>query len=212
MADEWYYAHDANKIGPLSGWQLKNLAALGNILSTDTIWKDGVEKGVLACKVKNLFSFPPVSVPVPLEKVAVLSQMPASAPFAATVLPIIKSESSPPPPAEVFPAEVPPSGNSAFSVDLAILGASSQRKPVAKSIQPRVAPKPASKGRAVAVKGADIVSQDGITAKYRRKCTECGHKDEACQTITISNKTTKAGYYCPKCRKKRDVAIRCTLW
>ena len=62
MADEWYYAHDANKIGPFSGQQLKNLAATGHILQADIIWKEGVAKGVLASKVKNLFSLPPARV------------------------------------------------------------------------------------------------------------------------------------------------------
>jgi len=58
MADEWYYAHDATRIGPFSAFQLKKLATLGSILRTDTIWKVGVEKGVLASKVKNLFTLP----------------------------------------------------------------------------------------------------------------------------------------------------------
>src|SRR5260370_29812525 len=56
MAGGWYYAHDDDKLGPFSGEQLKEFAASGVILPTDTVWKGGVEAGVLASRIKNLFS------------------------------------------------------------------------------------------------------------------------------------------------------------
>ena len=192
MPDEWYYAHDTNRIGPFSGQQLRDLANLGRILRTDTIWKEGVEKGALASKVKHLFSLPQVSVSGPVTKVSALSQLPASTPLVEKCLPVVESEPSP-------PKEVPPSGQFV------------SENTVAASNQPSVTPKPARKGRAVATQGADIVSQDGIKAKYRRKCTVCGHKDLALQTVIISNKMTNAKFYCPKCKKSRDVTIHCTL-
>jgi len=186
MADVWYYAHDANRIGPFSALQLKNLATVGDILRTDTVWKEGVEKGVLASKVRYLFSIPAAIVIIPVQRVTALSKPPASTPAAVIV------ESGAPP-------GVPPPG----AVIAAVALAATQERRVA--VQ-----KPALKGRAVATKGADIISQDGIKAKYRKKCTVCGSKDVAVQTIIISNKTTNSGYYCPKCKKRRDVTIQCT--
>lgn len=55
MADQWYYEHETTKRGPFSADQLKKLAADGSISLTDTIWKDGVVRGLVASKVKNLF-------------------------------------------------------------------------------------------------------------------------------------------------------------
>jgi hypothetical protein len=69
----------------------------------------------------------------------------------------------------------------------------------------------AKKGRATALKGADIVGQDGAYARYRKKCTKCGHKDSACHTIGITNKSFKADFFCPKCRKRCEVSIQCQL-
>jgi outer membrane biosynthesis protein TonB len=66
MADLWYYAHGPDKTGPFSGRQLKELAASGRIVPGDTIWKDGIERGVPASKVKNLFpASPPPPPPAP---------------------------------------------------------------------------------------------------------------------------------------------------
>ena len=62
MVDRWYYAHDETKSGPCSAEQLKGLAACGRILPTDTIWKEGIENGVLARKVKHLS---PLTMPMP---------------------------------------------------------------------------------------------------------------------------------------------------
>jgi hypothetical protein len=64
MADEWYYWHDANVMGPFSGEQLAGLAAAGAIVPTDTVWKDGVERGVPASAVKYLFP-PTPAAPAP---------------------------------------------------------------------------------------------------------------------------------------------------
>ncbi len=55
MADQWYYAKEGCKVGPFSGRELKELAACGVILPTDTVWKEGVATGVLARRVRNLF-------------------------------------------------------------------------------------------------------------------------------------------------------------
>jgi hypothetical protein len=66
MIDQWYYWHDAEVLGPFSGKQLFDLAAAGQIIPTDTVWKDGVEAGVQASRVQHLFSTVPGSeLPVP---------------------------------------------------------------------------------------------------------------------------------------------------
>lgn len=77
--------------------------------------------------------------------------------------------------------------------------------------QAKAPARPANKGRAVALKGADIVSQDGAYARYRKKCVKCGTKDAACHMIAIANKAFKASYFCPKCRKSCEVSIQCHL-
>lgn len=151
MAGGWYFAHDNDKLGPFSGEQLKEFAASGVILPTDTVWKGGVEQGVQASRIKNLFASPAAE-----ESQPVLA------------------------PAEHY-----------------------QAKPA----QPAVA----KKGSATAVKGADIVGQDGMYARYRMKCTVCGHKDGSSRSILITNKLTKSVFFCPKCKKRRDVAIQCRL-
>jgi hypothetical protein len=55
MADLWYYAWGTKRFGPFSAGQLRELVALGRLQPTDTVWKEGVEKGALAAKVSNLF-------------------------------------------------------------------------------------------------------------------------------------------------------------
>jgi GYF domain 2 len=190
MAENWYYAHDANRVGPFSDRQMKNLALSGTILGTDTVWKQGVEKGVLASRVKNLFSLQPAIVIVPVQIATDLAQVLPRRPLFEMIVPVVELTSSPSP--TIVAAIVAP----------AILAAA--------PLPPKAIPKPARKGRAVATKGADIVSQDGVKARYRRKCTVCGNKDLAVQTVVITNRTTNTGYYCPKCKKKRDVTIQCT--
>src|SRR5216684_6371639 len=56
MTTQWYYVHDAKRLGPFTARQLAELAAAGKILPTDTVWKEGMEKGVPAEKVKNLLA------------------------------------------------------------------------------------------------------------------------------------------------------------
>ena len=170
MAGGWFYARDEHaKLGPFSGERLKELAASGVLLPTDTVWKAGVDDGVQARLVKNLF-----------------------APEAAR---------------ELLPAPVVPKldakgdqGTIPFTGD-----SEEQVAPERSETKPR--PKPNVRAVATAVKGADIVGQDGVEARYRMKCTECGHKDSSCRTIKIVPKTTKSGFFCPKCKKRREVII-----
>jgi GYF domain 2 len=62
-------------------------------------------------------------------------------------------------------------------------------------------------GRAVAGKGVVIIGQDGTTVKYRLKCTTCGQEDASWKSIPIPRGMARAGFFCPKCRKRRDGEI-----
>src|SRR5215204_629230 len=55
MTAVWYYSSDEKKLGPYTQHQLKEFAACGVLLPTDTVWKEGSPTGVLARRVKNLF-------------------------------------------------------------------------------------------------------------------------------------------------------------
>ena len=55
MTDQWYYVHDSKRIGPLTARQLMERASAGQLKPTDMVWKEGMEKGIPAEKVKNLF-------------------------------------------------------------------------------------------------------------------------------------------------------------
>jgi len=162
VADRYYYSHAEQKLGPCSDQQLKDLAAAGGILPTDTVWKEGIERGVDAGKVKNLFRAAPAR-----------------------------------PPVEVEPEPVAPAGPALA-------------EPPVPAPAPRKEPR-ARQGRATAGRGAVLVSQDGVSVKFRKKCTTCGHLDTSWNTIPIRNGIMRAGFYCIKCRKHRDVEVHGNL-
>lgn len=197
MENVWYYASNDKKKGPYSPRQLKDLANAGTILRTDTVWKGGVEKGVSADRVKNLFA--PIAFVAPLTPA-----MPI-----APALPMFDNVETP----RLVP--LVPFVDMQTTVALAALNSAAAPAPVIEA--PASTPKPAAverpkqppKGRATAVCGAIIVSQDGARAKYRMVCKPCGHQDSSCQSLTITNKTYKRNFFCPKCRKRRDVSIQC---
>jgi hypothetical protein len=61
MATQWFFAKDGSKgkmHGPVSGRELKRLAATGGLAPTDRVKKDGMEKSVSARRVKGLFAPP----------------------------------------------------------------------------------------------------------------------------------------------------------
>jgi hypothetical protein len=203
MANEWFYARGTKRMGPFSPRQFKDLADAGTIVPSDTVWKDDLKVGVLASRVRNLFVRTTVPVLPVIEDVPLPAEDAASTPV---VIPIEKA------PAEATPAAVvssdkPPSLDVPESISLVPL------EPAAEPKAPKKKPpeQHVKKGRATAVKGADIVSQDGVYARYRKKCTKCDHKDSACHSVLITNKMFKTNYFCPKCRKGREVAIQCSM-
>jgi hypothetical protein len=141
MVAQWFYGRGSDISGPVSGADLAALAVGGQLLPTDTVWRDGIEMGERAGDVPELFPPDPAAAAVPNEV-----------------------------PAGTRPA--------------------AQRR-----------------GRAVAGKGAVIVSQDGATVKYRMKCTTCGREDASWKSIPIPHGTARNGFFCQKCRKRRDAEI-----
>lgn len=54
MADQWYVGRNGQKAGPYSTEQLKRMAAAGQLVPTDLLWKQGLETWVPLEKVKGL--------------------------------------------------------------------------------------------------------------------------------------------------------------
>jgi hypothetical protein len=218
MTDQWFYSDGETRKGPFSASQLQELAANGTILRTNTVWKEGIERGVPASKVKGLFSLAQASVqPVPA-----LSAL-ATAPLASeTAVPGAASEdpaaaSSPmAQSAEVSPPPTPDSAAPALGEVQAVQSPSSGHAPQEPKESAPEQPKPtppaqtARKGRAVGARGAIIVSQDGFRVSFRKKCVQCGHEDASKSGMPIRNGTTRVSFFCPKCRKLRPVEIQCT--
>lgn len=176
MADQFYVGSNNNRFGPFSATQLRELADAGRIQPADTVWKEGMEKPILASRVKNLFSPPAPPAPptaIPPEPAPAPVEAPEAPAEVVTVEPV-------PVPAAAPPAPSPPA-----------------RKPE----EPR-------KRRAVAVKGAVLISQDGVTVHYRKKCIKCGHEDASRSSMHIGHGTIRAHFFCPKCRKNHEVQLQ----
>jgi hypothetical protein len=183
MPDQWFYAHDAEKLGPFSSAQLLELATAGKIQPTDTVWKAGIDTGVPAAKVKRLF--------------------PATQTDTA---PAAKVDTPPPPPAPPPPpVETPSTSSPSPPVGRFEPLIKETAPPASSSGMPKVQTR---KGRATAGQGAVIVSQDGTTVQYIKKCIKCGHADASKSRMPIKHGTTRIGYYCPKCKKLRPVEIQ----
>jgi hypothetical protein len=58
MADQWYYARNNQKHGPLTPQQLRQAAATGRLQATDMVWKEGMQKWVPASSIQGLFPPP----------------------------------------------------------------------------------------------------------------------------------------------------------
>lgn len=135
MADNWYYGRGTDIFGPLSGWEVADLADAGGVLPTDTVWEDGETDGVPAHTIPHLFPAPVAALPA-----------------------------------------APPAS-------------------------------PARRGRAVAGPGVVIVGQDGVTVRYRMRCSVCGHDDRNSNTLIIARGTSRVRFFCPKCRRQRSGEI-----
>jgi hypothetical protein len=194
MADKWYYAIDQERLGPFSSAQLKELATIGQLVPTHFVWKEGVEKGVLAAKVKNLFQAAQVESP-PLAATEVPSScLPAPADRS---VPALANESPRP--------KSPPSAESqgpALQADpdedqkLQSKNAPKQNQPPAKRLF-----------RVVGSSGAVVLGHDGTYVRYKRKCPKCGCEDSSLKTMAIRSGVNRDRFFCQKCRKLQQVEI-----
>ncbi len=206
MISRLYVARGDRTFGPFSAAQLRGLAATGQLQLTDTVWRHGaMEKSVFAARVKNLFPSPEVQA-VGEGRRAPEACEPTPVPSAPPPAPsdgLGKSDETGP--ASAAPTASAP-GRSAAAPCAADPGSSSKAVPKEKA--PRPPPEPVRKRRAIAVKGAVILSQDGVTVHYRKKCSQCGFEDRCRSSMPIGNGTTRANFFCTQCRKGRDVQIQ----
>jgi GYF domain 2 len=180
MHGQWFYGRGSDINGPVSGQQLSDLAAGGQIIPTDTIWRDNVEEGVQAGKVKNLFR----EVVAVTESGAPASKTLSLADDLGAVGLVSLSDDLPPSEAvkEIVPTATP------------------EVAPPPKSAPVRTA-------RATAGKGAVIVGQDGKNVKFRGKCATCGREDSSFKSMAIPRGMARASFFCAKCRKRSDIEI-----
>ncbi len=203
MADRWYYAHGEDRKGPFSGQQMKDLASGGEILPTDTVWKEGVAQGAPASKVKNLFqpsrpdAGPGAAPPPPAEA----DPAPAAAAALAEAVPPPVQPDSPVPAAEA-------KANTAEAPAQTVRAETTSDGAAAATQRPGAGQTHAKKGRAVAGKGAIIQGQDGVNVRFRKKCTVCGHEESSLTTMPIRQGIMRSPFYCRKCRKSRDVEVQ----
>jgi hypothetical protein len=198
VSDQWYYAWRGEKLGPYSGQQLQDLAQAGKIQPTDTIWQEGTTPGVLATRVRNLFAAETADEASQRSAIAAAQTLSARARAPAILSPDL--------PSPVIPARTP-----AIAPELAPAEAEKNAELVA---TPPVTPPDAQpkfkRGQASAIRGAIVVSQDGTSVQYRKKCTKCGHEDASKNRMPIRNGITRVTFFCPKCRKMMPVEIQGT--
>ena len=215
MIDRLYVARGDRTSGPFSTAQLRGLAAAGRIRPTDSVWREGaIENTVDAAKVKNLFPSPQTLAPG--EGAPEACEPTPSTPAAGSSPPSLAPSESAPAPSDLpgnrgEPSPAAVQTDSAPLDSPALLSAidpTSQAVEAPKQKAPRPTPEPARKRRAVALKGAVILSQDGATVSYRKKCTQCGFEDRCRSSMPIGNGMTRVHFYCPECRKGRDVQIQ----
>jgi hypothetical protein len=72
MASEWHYTQNGQPAGtPVSSAELKRLAASGQLLPTDMVWREGMANWVTAGSIKDLFpAGSRAAEPAPRERVA----------------------------------------------------------------------------------------------------------------------------------------------
>jgi hypothetical protein len=182
MADQWYYSHDEGRVGPCSSRQLRDVADVGGLLPTDTVWKEGIATGTLAKNVKNLFPSLPAQVPD------------------------IPADEAPPAPddttASIEATAVSPQEEPAQSV----MAPANQADTAAPAYEAKHLPQ-VTKKTAFAILGAKIVTQDGTRVNFRKFCTKCGYDDGSRHSMLIRTGRTRAAFYCRKCRKNMPVEL-----
>jgi GYF domain 2 len=183
MPSQWFYGRGSDIIGPVSEGELVELAATGNVLPSDTVWREGRESGVPAAKVRHLFRAP-------------VHVTPASPPAVPELkVPVVIFTTAIPEPENVLLIETPVAG---------------EPVPAETATVPPMAtkPAPARAARATAGKGTVIIGQDGKTVKFRMKCTICGKEDSSWKSLPIPRGIVRSSFFCPKCRKRQDCELQ----
>jgi hypothetical protein len=216
MTDRWYFGWNKERFGPFSAVQLKDLGALGKLQPTDTVWKEGTENGVLADNIRNLFSDSPAEAlhakaagPVAYESSTRDAQLPEIIPN-GLMLKVVPDQT------DVAFSDSPSPINSPGSEEIeeraleasCALSTATDLKPITNDTDPVTQRKPLRKGRAIAVKGAVIISQDGGIVQYRKKCIKCAYEDACKNSMPIKNGVSRQRFFCPKCRKIGEVVIQ----
>ena len=205
MAENWYFAREGKKFGPFSATQLKDLAATDKLRPQDTVWKDGMEKGVLAARVGQLFqqtqAQPPPSPPG-------LRAVPAPSsslfrPRQAVSQPRMLAANAVPPRSPSAPQALSLEPRVGIADDLELVPIEDDA--LASVVSAAAA---SSARRVLRVKGGILVSQDGGMVSYRNKCRRCGHADIFLTTIPIGTGITSVNFFCPKFRKTQQVEVQ----
>jgi hypothetical protein len=224
MAHVWYFTHDGTKSGPLSCRQLKDLADADQILPTDTVWRDGTAQGVLAHKVKYLFTTVVAEPAAVVASPVIVAPVIAATAMEGALAPYVESASLPVDASvtQTIAAAGPlyetpdlvfaePTEGMAEQI---LVAAGSTEVPLVPAEDPVVAPKPTTprpipvrRARATAGRGAEIVGQDGVNVKFRKRCTVCPYKDNCWNTMRIATGVTRVSFFCPKCRKNRAAEV-----
>jgi hypothetical protein len=66
MADQWYYAQQGQRQGPVAEEQLKQLASSGQLKPTDKVWKQGMTAWQAVSQIPGLFPFVASDEPPPI--------------------------------------------------------------------------------------------------------------------------------------------------
>jgi hypothetical protein len=239
MADKWYFAKGETKLGPYSSAQLKELADNGKILPSDMVWKEGIEKGVLAAKVKYLFSVPPAKIPPsPAAKVASPPPSPVTPAEPAIdggttserTAPASESneETKTDQPISDVPSEVEKMEDAPVAADSS--GTPANQKAPAQASSPAAPaeqqksetkkspaqpagtlPKSTRSFRVTGSRGAIVLGSDGTFVRYRKKCPKCGTEDSSVRTMQVRSGINRDRYFCQKCKKLQQVEIHGTL-
>jgi hypothetical protein len=204
MSDLFNVVRNGKWFGPYSPTQLRALAASGKLRPTDGVWKEGMVQAVLAAKVKNLYP-PPTPQPRPSDT-AVVVKTSTPLPPTPTVSPcdLVAVEDPPPTPPEEVPGTT---AQDVAAVPPALPAPATQTWEQQAGANAVASSRPRMR-RATAMKGAVLVSQDGYHVHYRKKCSHCSFEDTCRSTMLINIGGTRSHFFCPKCRKNREVEIQ----
>ncbi len=207
MTVDFYVGRNNKRFGPYSAAQLRELATSARLRPTDTLWKEGMESPVLLSKVKNLFpsltitndSAPKVASSS-LTTVSEMQSVNSSGEGLSEASPVLSAAGEIPSDPGMVPLSSSPWTDLTETDEPAQAVAS--EKPAVKE------PEKVVTRRAVGIRGAIILGQDGHSVHFRKKCTQCSHEDTCRSTMLIGNGLTRTHFFCPKCRKSREVQIQ----